>query len=76
MSGSNKGKNHVIFLDKNHPANALRRVVEDCKKNFRANFNVKKLYMVPAAPPSNKVNRLTSSWPFSENLMSQIYAWG
>ena len=27
QSGSNIGKNHIIFLDKNHPANGLRRVV-------------------------------------------------
>ena len=32
--------------------------------------------MVPQAAPANKPNRLNGQWPFSENFMAQIYAWG
>ena len=65
---ADKGKNHVIFLDKNHPANGIKRVVEDIRRNFgKSKVNVKKLYLVPennAATPSR-----IQGFPFPENFM-------
>ena len=60
----------MIFLDKNHPANGLKRVVEDCKAFFHGTVNVKKLYMVPELASADKPYRLSSKFPFSENFMT------
>ena len=48
--GSGKAKTHIIFLDKNHPANGLKRVCDDVRKNLAGNVEVRKLYMVPDIP--------------------------
>ena len=65
MTGG-KGKNHVIFLDKNHPVNGLKRIVDDIKRYLKGNFNVKKLYMVPDR--GDKPSRI-ADLPFSENFL-------
>ena len=72
----NKGKNHVIFLDKNHPVNGIRRVNEDIRKNFSKSrgFNVRKLYMIPQE--STERPSRVKDLPFPENFLFQIYAWG
>lgn len=71
---SRKNKNHVIFLDKNHPINGIKRAVDDIKKNLKGNIIVKKLYLIPEVP-SDKTSRL-AELPFSENFIFQMYAWG
>jgi len=47
----------------------LKRVCEDIKRNFTRNVNVKKLFMVPTAPPADKPNRI-NGFPFSENFVT------
>lgn len=68
------GANHVIFLDKNHPANGIKRAVDDIRKNLKGNVNVKKLFLVPDMPTA-KPSRI-SNLPFSENYICQLYGWG
>ena len=68
QTGKGKGQTHVIFLDKNHPANGRRRVVDECKKNLKGNIIVKKLYLVPEDVDSSKLNRI-KNMPFSENFV-------
>ena len=68
------GKTHVIYLDKNHPPGGLKRVAEDIRASIRGHVNVKKLYMVPEVP-ADKQNRI-KDYPFSENFLCQLYAWG
>jgi hypothetical protein len=69
-----KGKNHVIFLDKNHPVNGIPRVLDDIRKNLRGNIIVKKLYLVPDVS-AGKPTRL-AEYPFSENFLCQMFSWG
>lgn len=57
----------MIMLDKNHPANGLKRVTDDARKNLRGNVVVKKLYMVPDF--SNDSN-LIENYPFTENFVN------
>jgi len=59
----------VIFLDKNHPANGLRRVIEDIEKYLKGNVVVKKLYLVPENATDDGASRL-HGLPFSENFVS------
>ena len=58
----------MIFLDKNHPANGLKRIVDECKKNLKGNIIVKKLYLIPEDVDSTKRNRV-KNMPFSENFV-------
>ena len=57
----------MLFLDKNHPVNGLKRVIEDIRKNIKGNVNIKKLYMIPEMP-EGKSSRL-SFLPYSENFL-------
>lgn len=75
QTGKGKGQTHVIFLDKNHPANGLKRIVDECKKNLKGNIIVKKLYLIPEDVDSTKRNRV-KNMPFSENFVCQLLAWG
>ena len=63
-----KGKNHVIFLDKNHPSNGLKRVIDNIRKGLPGdNVNVKKLYLIPEVPEGSW-SRFTQL-PFPENFL-------
>ena len=65
----NKGRNHIIFVDKNHPANGVKKIIDDLYKNIRvSNVNLKKLYLVPEQL-AGKANRITD-YPFSENFIA------
>ena len=44
---SSLGQTHVIFLDKNHPPNALDRTVNDIIDNVPPGVISKKIYLVP-----------------------------
>lgn len=62
-----KGKNHVVYLDKNHPSNGLKRVVDDIRKYLKGNVNVKKLFLIPETS-SLKPSRVIGL-PYSENFL-------
>jgi hypothetical protein len=42
-----QGPTHVIFIDKNHPSNGLRKVVSDVNKHMPSNVVRKLVYLIP-----------------------------
>ena len=65
--GAGKAKTHIIFCDKNHPVNGLKRVNDDIRKNLAGNVQVSKLYMIPDIP-QGRVGSI-HGLPFSANFI-------
>ena len=68
MAGCKDGtkRYHFVFLDKNHPPNAIERVVSDITSvKFDNKCVVKKLYMVPKLNESHQL----ATYPFTTNLV-------
>ncbi len=40
--------NHLVFLDKNHPMDAIKKVISEINNNLPFNVQAKFLYMIPA----------------------------
>jgi hypothetical protein len=77
VAGTKNGANryHFVFLDKNHPPNAISRAVDDISAgvgNGGAECIVKKLYLIP----SLEVAHQFSNYPFSINMLAQVFSWG
>jgi len=66
-SGNGDSKTHVIFMDKNHPSNALDRLVGDIVDNTPNGVNLKKVYLTPAQNPMTTMK----GYPFSASFMLQ-----
>ena len=71
---ADKGSSHVLFLDKNHPVNGIKRAVDDIRKLITGRVNIKKLYMIPEVP-ADKASRV-NFLPYPENFICQFFAWG
>ena len=71
---SKTGATHVIFLDKNHPnERGIGAAIKDINSNFNSkSVALKKLFLIPELSVTNQYN----DYPFSENFLAQIYAWG
>ena len=66
---------HVIFLDKNHPPNAISRALDDIDAgvgNGGGACQIRRLYFVPKLNEANQFG----SYPFSVNFLSQVLSWG
>jgi len=46
--GSSKNKeNHIVFLDKNHPKDAVPKLISEISSNLPKNVHAKFIYLVP-----------------------------
>jgi hypothetical protein len=66
------GSTHVILLNKNVPANGLRKVVKDAIRFMPANVIYKLVYLIPQIDSQAKLPAL----PLSASFMLQCYARG
>jgi cell wall assembly regulator SMI1 len=44
--------NHIVFLDKNHPCNAITKAQEEVTSNLPGNVRAKFMYMIPEVDTS------------------------
>jgi hypothetical protein len=66
---------HFIFLDKNHPPDAISRTVDEIIEGVGHGAGkciVKKLYLIPKLNEAHKFG----NYPFSVNLLAQIFLAG
>lgn len=66
---------HFIFLDKNHPPDAISRTVEEIISGVGSGAGkciVKKLYLIPKLHEAHRFG----NYPFSVNLLAQAFNYG
>ena len=62
-----------MFIDKNHPANALSRVVSDITSSLRPTTDRRILYLIPELGPKEA---LFEDYPFSASFILQTFSRG
>lgn len=61
-----------MFLDKNHPTNAIGKVIEEINLNIPIGLKAKFLYMIPLIEPATVIGE----YPFSASFLLTSFARG
>jgi hypothetical protein len=69
-SPSNK-ENHIIFLDKNHPKDAVSKIISEISSNLPKNVHAKFVYLIPKIERKAYVYGLPLSASFLLQTMSR-----
>jgi hypothetical protein len=71
-SGSSKNKeNHLVFLDKNHPKDAVSKLISEISQFLPKNVHAKFLYLIPRINRKYQVYALPLSTSFMLQVMSR-----
>lgn len=47
LNHSNHKSNHIVFIDKNHPKDAVEKAISEIESNLPKNIQAKYFYLVP-----------------------------
>ena len=71
FNSSNLKENHLVFLDKNHPKDAIEKLIDEIWSSLPKNVEPKFLYLIPQIDPKNFVYNLPLSASFILQALSR-----
>jgi hypothetical protein len=61
---TDNAKLHIIFIDKNHPLNAIETVVRIIDENMPRSVDYRKVFLIPKIDPQARIGGLPLSASF------------